>query len=98
MPANSNSKHLPWTKSNCKRIVSYPSQIISVFIDKSVVHVTIDSGATVSFIVESLARKLNLKISKASQLARQADGATMLQVIDEVHVKASRGSVEFSTL
>ena len=92
----SNSKHLPWTKTNCKRIVSYPSQIISVFIDKSVVHITIDSGATVSFIVESLATKLNLKISKASQLARQADGATMLQVIGEVHVKASRGSVEFS--
>ena len=66
-----------------------------MYIDRHVVHVTIDSGATVSFIVENLARKLNLKISKASQLARQADGDTMMHVIGEVHIKATRGAVNF---
>ena len=76
--------------------MSYPSQVISAFIGKNVVHITIDSGATVSFIVESLAKKLDLKISKASHLAQKADGATMLHVIGEVHIKASRGSVDFN--
>ena len=58
-------------------------------------HITIDSGATVSFIVESEAKRLNLPIGKASQLARQADGDTIMHVIGEVHATASRGAVKF---
>ena len=69
--------------------------MISAYIESNVIHITIDSGATVSFIVESLAKKLNLKIQKASQLARQADGHTMMHVLGEVHIKATRGAVVF---
>ena len=58
-------------------------------------HITIDSGATVSFIVESEAKRLNLTVGKASQLARQADGDTIMHVLGEVHTTASRGSIKF---
>ena len=76
-------------------MTSYPSQVISVYIDNKVAHITIDSGATVSFIVESEAKRLNLEIQSASQLARQADGCTMMHIIGEVHGKANRGMVDF---
>ena len=69
--------------------------MISVYINDKVAHITIDSGATVSFIVESEAKRLELKIEKASQLARQADGCTMMKVIGEVHGKATRGAAQF---
>ena len=81
--------------SICKKVTSYPSQVISVYINDKVAHITIDSGATVSFIVESEAKRLELKIEKASQLARQADGCTMMKVIGEVHGKATRGAAQF---
>ena len=59
------------------------------------IHITIDSGATVSFIIESEAKRLNLKIEKASQLARQADGDTLMHVLGEVHGVATRGDATF---
>ena len=89
------SKHLPWTKNKCRRVVSYPSQVISVYAGNKVAHITIDSGATVSFIIESEAKRLGYIIEKASQLARQADGDTMMQVSGEIHGKVTRGAVIF---
>ena len=86
---------MPWTNKSCRKIVSYPSQVISVYVEGKVAHVTIDSGATVSFIIESEAKRLNLKIEKASQLARQADGDTMMHVMGEIHGKMTRGEVTF---
>ena len=80
MNFRSTSKHLPWTDTSCKKITSYPSQVISAYVDNQIVHITIDSGATVSFIVESEVKRLNLNIGKASQLARQADGDTVMHV------------------
>ena len=63
-------------------MTSYPSQVISVFQDKLVVHVTLDSGATVSFITVAEASRLGLKVQKASQLANQADGETRMHVVE----------------
>ena len=62
---------------------------------KKVVHVTLDSGATVSFILLSEAIRLGMKIEKASQLANQADGETKMYVIGEVHDTLIRGNVKF---
>ena len=88
--------HLPWNSSvQCSRVVSYPSQVISVYSDKKVVHATIDSGATVSFITELEAKRLNFTIQKASQLAQQADGDTMIHVLGEVHEQFIRGDITF---
>ena len=62
---------------------------------KKVVHVTLDSGATVSFIILSEATRLGMKIEKASQLANQADGETKMYVLGEVHDTLIRGNIKF---
>ena len=62
---------------------------------KKVVHVTLDSGATVSFILLSEAIRLGMKIEKASQLANQADGETKMYVLGEVHDTLIRGNIKF---
>ena len=69
--------------------------MISAFAETKVVHLTIDSGATVSFIIVSEAKRLNYKIESASQLAQQADGDTLMHVLGEVHEKVTRGEVIF---
>ena len=79
----------------CSRVTSYPSQVISVFLDKLVVHVTLDSGATVSFITMSEASRLGITVHKASQLANQADGETRMHVMGEVHESFVRGAITF---
>ena len=86
---------MPWTSEKCSRVTSYPSQVISVFLDKLVVHVTLDSGATVSFITVAEATRLGLKVQKASQLANQADGETRMHVTGEVHETFVRGAIDF---
>lgn len=88
---------MPWTNSVvCSRVVSYPSQVISLYSDKKVVHVTLDSGATVSFITLLEATRLGFTVQKASQLANQADGETRLHVLGEVHEQYTRGAVKFA--
>ena len=57
---------------------------------------TLDSGATVSFIILPEATRLGMKIHKASQLVSQADGETKLHVIGEVHDTLIRGDIKFS--
>ena len=88
---------MPWTpKANCSRVVSYPSQVISAYFQEKVVHVTLDSGATVSFITTAEATRLCMKIQKASQLANQADGETKMHVVGEVHETFIRGAITFT--
>ena len=60
------------------------------------VHLTLDSGATVSFITLAEATRLNMSICKASQLVSQADGETRLHVIGEVHDEFIRGEIKFA--
>ena len=54
---------MPWNNIiNCHRVVSYPSQVISVFAEAKVAHLTIDSGATVSFITLDETKRLSYKL------------------------------------
>ena len=91
-----NSQHLPWTTTNCSRINTYPSQVFSLWSGDKVIHITLDSGATVSFITKLECDRLNLKINKASQLATQADGQTRMHVLGEVKETFSRGKTQFN--
>ena len=87
---------MPWTKyENCFRVVSYPSQTISAYHCEKVVHITLDSGATVSFVTLAEASRLGMNVQKASQLVSQADGETKLHVMGEVHTTLTRGDIKF---
>ena len=60
------------------------------------VHITIDGGATVSFITLTKAKSLNMKILKTSQDAIQADGISQLKVVGEVHEIFHRNKMEIT--
>ena len=95
--SKSYSAHLPWTNSEKNfRVVSYPSQVISLYHSDKVVHVTLDSGATVSFITLTEASRLGIAVQKATQLVSQADGITKLHVVGEVHSTLKRGEITFA--
>ena len=93
--SNLNSSEIVRNDIANRRVTSIPSQVVSVFSDNNVVHLTIDSGATVSFITKQEALRLKFRILPASQLANQADGKTKILVLGEVHESFTRGSIKF---
>lgn len=67
------------------------SPYLDAYLGAQCVRITLDSGATSSFIKGSYADKIGLRIQPASQSARQADGETSLPVKGEVHCMLTRG-------
>ena len=79
----------------CGYIKPVPSQILTVFQDvpnKSPIHIELDSGATVSYCLESEAHKRGFKIFPNGQLSKLGDGLTKLKGIGEIHVTFFRNS------
>ena len=70
------------------------SPYINTYYGPHCVQLTIDTGATTSMVHARFAKQINLPISPASQLARQADGSP-LAVKGEVHCAVSRGKHKF---
>ena len=66
------------------------SQVLTVYYDKVPVNITLDSGATVSFISKSVCDELNLKISPNGQVAKLGDGCTLLASKAEIDIHLSR--------
>jgi hypothetical protein len=56
----------------------------------------LDTGATTNMIKASLAQAIDLPMKPASQMARQADGVTPLDVIGEVHCQLTRDGHTFA--
>ena len=59
-------------------------------------HVTIDGGATVSFITWAKAKSLDMNILKTSQDAIQADGISQLKIVGEVHENFHRNKIDIT--
>ena len=74
-------------KVNIRKVDIVPSPYLCAYYNHVPVQLTIDTGATTNMIKESFARRIQLPISKASQLARQADGETPFNVKGEVPAK-----------
>ena len=75
------------------RIVQSP--VLSTFYESHPVPLTLDTGATSNMIRESSARLFGFPITPASQMARQADGVTPMDVTGEVHCTLTRGDKSF---
>ena len=71
-----------------------PSPVISLFFNSSVVHLTLDCGAEANCITESECKRLKIKVKPAGQLASQIDNSS-INVIGEIHVSFTRGSLSF---
>ena len=81
--------------SKCGYIKPVPSQILTVFqetLNKSPIDIELDSGATVSYCLESEALKRGFKILPNGQLSKLGDGVTKLKGIGEIHEKFFRNN------
>ena len=81
--------------ASVRRVKIIQSPYLSSFYRHQNVRLTLDTGATSSYIRSSLAHELGLPVKPASQMARQADGTSRLEVVGEVHCPLSRGPYIF---
>jgi hypothetical protein len=71
--------------ARCNFIHPIPSQILTVFTqDRQVVHIELDSNATVNYIKYDAAKHYGFKIQPNSQLSILADGITKLPAMGEI--------------
>ena len=72
------------------------SPYLSAYYHQFPVRLTLDTGATTNMMRDSFARSIAVPIRSASQMARQANGVTPLEVVGEVHCELSRGTYRFT--
>jgi len=74
------------TAPGCNHIQPVPSHILTVNTKNSqVVHIELDSNATINYVKLTAANALNFKITPNSQLSVLADGVTKLPAVGEIN-------------
>ena len=79
---------------NLNRLVSIPSQVLLVHFNGSSVQITLDSGATVSYIKSSVVSDLKLNMSPNNQLALLADKKTRMASLGEIDCLVTLGDIQ----
>ena len=96
------SRSTCWTEpAQCNFIQPVASQILTLqTANKQVIHIELDSNATINYIKMDAARHYNFSIKPNSQLSLLADGITKLPAIGEIHETFFRNdwSVKFSAV
>ena len=89
-------------RNHCQlsRITPVSSQVLTVFYNSMPINITLDSGATTSFITEKLCHKLKVPILPNQQLARLGDGCTVIASVGEIDILLTRStwSVRFRAI
>lgn len=77
-----------------------PSQILTVYQNQIPIHLDLDSGCWISTVRLDFAEKMQWKIHPNGQLAKIADGKTILKAKGEIHEQFQRNSwtVNFSAI
>ena len=99
--SNTNHDHSHLTPENNIHVIKpVPSQILTVFQHDIPVHLDLDSGCWISTVKYDYALKMKWKIHPNGQLARIADGKTVLKAKGEIHETFCRNSwtVKFSAI
>ena len=88
------------THTSIHLIKPVPSQILTVFQNEVPLHLDLDSGCWISTIKQDIAEKMKWKIHPNGQLAKIADGKTVLQSVGEIHETFYRNNwtVHFSAI
>ena len=76
------------------RISIVHSLVLNIYHEHPV-QLTLDTGATSNMIPASSAKLYGFPVTPASQMARQADGITPMDVIGEIHCSLTRGKWNF---
>ena len=77
------------------RVSIVQSPVLNTFYHEHSVQLTLDTGATSNMVRASSTKTYGFPITPASQMARQADGITPMDVIGEVHCSLTRGQSTF---
>ena len=77
------------------RVSIVQSPVLNTFYHEHPLQLTLDTGATSNMVRASSAKLYGFPITPASQMARQADGVTPMDVIGEVHCSLTRGHRTF---
>ena len=100
--ANTNKEHSPQTlhDNNIHVIQPVPSQIITVYQQDIPIHIDLDSGCWISTVRLDFAKKMKWNIHPNGQLAKIADGKTVLKAKGEIHevFKRNNWNVKFSAI
>ena len=85
---------------NCEINSCQLSRITPVDVGHEPVNITLDSGATASFITSNLCKKLNLDVLPNGKMARLGDGCTTMASLGEVgvHFVKNRWSLRFQAI
>lgn len=75
------------------RLTPIPSQILTLFYNGAPFHITLDTGATVSFIKNSYVQLHSIPIKPNNQLALLADDKTRMASLGEVDISLTRGPI-----
>jgi hypothetical protein len=78
-----------------RRVGVIQSPTLAVFYKSTPVILTLDTGATTNMVKYDFVKRIGLPVTKANQLARQADGVTPLTVRGEIHCTLSRDQHKF---
>ena len=70
-------------------IIPYPSQVLRVLFQYIHIPITLDSGATVSYILYDLVKRMAIPIHPNNQLAALADGTTKKSSLGEIDISVS---------
>ena len=79
------------TAPTALRVSIIQSPVLNTFYHEHPVQLTLDTGATSNMVRASAAKLYGLPVTPASQMARQADGVTPMDVVGEVHCTLTRG-------
>ena len=76
-----------------RRVATRQSPYFKAFYRSHPVQLTIDSGAETNMISLRTAKYLEADIDKSSQVARQADGVTSMDIVGETHISLARNGI-----
>ena len=82
-------------ESTAHRVRIIQSPVPHTFYHEHPIQFTLDTGATSNMIRASSASAYRFPVLPVSQMARQADGVTPMEVVGEVHCSLIRGSSTF---
>ncbi len=78
-----------------RRVDVIQSPFLNTYYNQHPVRLTLDTGTTTNMVKHSFAKLISVPIKHASQMARQADGVTPLDMIREVHCDLTRSGHTF---
>ena len=96
LPSVEDSEHVTYKFRSVasRRVTTKQSPVFKAFYKHHPVEVLLDTGAELSMIKASSAKRIGATVKKSNQSALQADGMTPLEVVGETRITLTRGGTD----